>query len=54
LGMTITDIDRSANQILNGTYQLKGRVSSMTSSELLWDFLKQSKPGYAAIIMNKK
>jgi arsenite methyltransferase len=53
LGLAMGDLNQFENHILQGPCRKKGQVESSTSPEIFWDFLKQGKPGYAAIIMNK-
>jgi arsenite methyltransferase len=53
LGLALGDPGQWANHMLEGPCRIKGGMSSVNSSELLWDFLKQGRPGYAVVLMNK-
>jgi arsenite methyltransferase len=53
LCLALGDLNQGPNHILEGPCHKKGQMPSSTSPEMLWDFLKQSKPGYTVIIMKK-
>lgn len=53
LGLALGDIDQSKNLSFYGYCRQKNRKPVFISTEMLCQFLGQSKPGYAVIIMNK-
>jgi arsenite methyltransferase len=53
LCLALEDLNQGTNHMLEGPCHKKGQMPSSTSTEMLWDFFKQGKPGYVVIIMNK-
>jgi arsenite methyltransferase len=53
LGLALGDMDQAKMHNLYGSCRQKHRKPALFSTEMLCQFLGQSKPGYAIIIMNK-